>query len=158
MLRYLKATQKMKQIIEENNLVVMATIARYACAYESIAKPDWWDKSKRWVHHTNRRMLSALTVVSAGPIVEQGTHFCDLSRYFGGEVDVSSVVAHSLEWDENAGHLSKLAIDESKIAPENRIPRVTSATWYDFSNLRTHEVNRTLPRLINDTGNTILAQ
>jgi len=28
--------------------------------------------------------------------------------------------------------LSKLAIDESKIAPENRIPRVTSATWkYD---------------------------
>ncbi|KIJ69243.1 hypothetical protein HYDPIDRAFT_80795 [Hydnomerulius pinastri MD-312] len=115
MLRYLKATQKMKQIIEENNLVVMATIARYACAYESIAKPDWWDKSK-----------------SAGPIVEQGTHFCDLSRYFGGEVDISSVVAHSLEWDENAGHLSKLAIDESKISPENRIPRVTSATWkYD---------------------------
>ncbi|KAG6878737.1 hypothetical protein C0993_011552 [Termitomyces sp. T159_Od127] len=25
----------------------MATIARYACAYEAIAKPDWWDKSKR---------------------------------------------------------------------------------------------------------------
>jgi predicted dehydrogenase len=47
MLRYLKAVQKMKQIIEENDLVVMATIARYACAYESIAKPDWWDKSKR---------------------------------------------------------------------------------------------------------------
>ncbi|KAG8217749.1 putative oxidoreductase C terminal-domain-containing protein [Butyriboletus roseoflavus] len=115
MLRYLKATQKMKQIIEENNLVVMATIARYACAYESIAKPDWWDKSK-----------------SAGPIVEQGTHFCDLSRYFGGEVDISSVVAHALEWDENAGQLSKIAIDENKIAPENRIPRVTSATWkYD---------------------------
>lgn len=37
----------MKQIIEENNLVVMATIARYACAYERIAKPEWWDKSKR---------------------------------------------------------------------------------------------------------------
>ncbi|KAN0077056.1 putative oxidoreductase C terminal domain containing protein [Tylopilus felleus] len=115
MLRYLKATQMMKRIIEENNLVVMATIARYACAYEAIAKPDWWDKSK-----------------SAGPIVEQGTHFCDLSRYFGGEVDISSVTAHSLDWDENAGHLSKMAIDESKIAPENRIPRVTSATWkYD---------------------------
>lgn len=25
----------------------MSTVARYACAYESIAKPDWWDKSKR---------------------------------------------------------------------------------------------------------------
>jgi hypothetical protein len=47
MLRYLKAVQMMKKIIEENNLTVMATIARYACAYEAIAKPDWWDKSKR---------------------------------------------------------------------------------------------------------------
>ncbi|KAF5358182.1 hypothetical protein D9756_001625 [Leucocoprinus leucothites] len=115
MLRYLKAVQLMKQIIEENELTVMSTIARYAAAYEAIAKPDWWDKSR-----------------SAGPIIEQGTHFCDLSRYFGGEVDISSVTAHSLEWDENAGQLSKMSIDESKIAPENRIPRVTAATWkYD---------------------------
>jgi predicted dehydrogenase len=112
MLRYLKAVQMMKAIIEENNLTVMATIARYACAYEAIAKPDWWDKSK-----------------SAGPIVEQGTHFCDLSRYFGGNVDISTVAAHSLEWYENAGKLSALVIDENKIAPDNRIPRITSATW-----------------------------
>jgi hypothetical protein len=47
MLRYLKAVQMIKQIIEENNLQVMATIARYACAYEAISKQDWWDKSKR---------------------------------------------------------------------------------------------------------------
>ncbi|KAL0946962.1 hypothetical protein HGRIS_013116 [Hohenbuehelia grisea] len=112
MLRYLKAVQQMKHIIQENNLTVMATIARYACAYEAIAKPDWWDKSR-----------------SAGPIVEQGTHFCDLSRYFGGEVDISSVQAHSLEWDEPAGKLSKMRVDESKISEENRIPRVTTATW-----------------------------
>lgn len=112
MLRYLRAVQMMKQIIEENNLTVMATIARYACAYESIAKPDWWNKSK-----------------SAGPVIEQGTHFCDLSRYFGGDVDISSVSAHSLEWNENAGHLSKMQFDETAIEPENRIPRVTAATW-----------------------------
>jgi len=112
MLRYLKAVQMMKQIINDEGLTVMATVARYACAYESIAKPDWWDKSK-----------------SAGPIVEQGTHFCDLSRYFGGEVDIETVTAHSLEWYENAGRLSKMQVDESKIAEENRIPRVTSATW-----------------------------
>ncbi|KAF9005592.1 putative oxidoreductase C terminal-domain-containing protein [Cyathus striatus] len=112
MLRYLKAVQMMKQIIEENNLTVMTTIARYACAYQAIAKPDWWDKSK-----------------SYGPVIEQGTHFCDLSRYFGGEVDISTVQAHALEWDEAAGKLSKLSIDESKIPPDNRIPRVTSATW-----------------------------
>jgi len=90
----------------------MATIARYACAYERIAKPDWWNKSK-----------------SAGPVVEQGTHFCDLSRYFGGEVDISTISAHSLEWDEAPGRLSKMAIDESKIPPGDRIPRVTAATW-----------------------------
>ncbi|KAG2020347.1 NAD binding dehydrogenase [Coprinopsis cinerea AmutBmut pab1-1] len=112
MLRYLKAVQMMKKIIHDNHLTVMCTIARYACAYEAIAKPDWWDKSK-----------------SFGPVIEQGTHFCDLSRYFGGEVDLSTVVAHSLEWDEHAGQLSKMTVDESKIAPENRIPRVTSATW-----------------------------
>lgn len=67
---------------------------------------------------------------SAGPIIEQGTHFCDLSRYFGGEVDISSVNAHSLEWYEDAGKLSGLVIDEEKIDPEDRIPRITSATWY----------------------------
>jgi len=49
MLRYLKGVQMIKQIIETNNLQVMATIARYVCAYEAIAKPDWWDKSKRYV-------------------------------------------------------------------------------------------------------------
>ena len=48
MLRYLKGVQMIKQIIQENDLQVMSTIARYACAYEAIAKPDWWDKSKRY--------------------------------------------------------------------------------------------------------------
>ncbi|KAI0690570.1 putative oxidoreductase C terminal-domain-containing protein [Cytidiella melzeri] len=112
MLRYLKAVQMMKKIIQDNNLTVMATIARYATAYEAIAKPDWWDKSK-----------------SAGPIIEQGTHFCDLSRYFGGDVAISTVSAHSLEWYEGAGQLSKMSIDEDAIKEENRIPRVTAATW-----------------------------
>ena len=54
---------------------------------------------------------------------------CDLSRYFGGEVDISTVTAHSLEWNEDAGNLSKVPIDESKIPPEDRIPRVTTASW-----------------------------
>lgn len=49
MLRYLKAVQMMKKILIENNLTVMATIARYACAYEAIAKADWWNKSRRYV-------------------------------------------------------------------------------------------------------------
>jgi predicted dehydrogenase len=49
MLRYLKAVQMMKQILLDNNLRVMSTIARFACAYEAIRKPDWWDKSRRQV-------------------------------------------------------------------------------------------------------------
>jgi len=44
-------------------------------------------------------------------------------------VDISTVAAHSLEWYEKPGKLSALVIDESKIEPENRIPRITSATW-----------------------------
>lgn len=55
MLRYLKAVQMMKKIIEENNLTVMSTIARYACAYQAVAKPDWWDKSKRSVFFSYMR-------------------------------------------------------------------------------------------------------
>ncbi|KAI0027690.1 putative oxidoreductase C terminal-domain-containing protein [Vararia minispora EC-137] len=112
MLRYLRGVQMIKKILDENNLIVMATVARFACAYEAIAKPDWWDVAK-----------------SAGPVIEQGTHFCDLSRYFGGDVDIASVEAHALEWFEQPGHLSAQKIDESAIAPENRVPRVTAATW-----------------------------
>jgi predicted dehydrogenase len=135
MLRYLKAVQMMKEIIEQNDLTVMATIARYACAYEAIAKPDWWDKSRRFDPNPAICEPPTYPLVSAGPIVEQGTHFCDLSRYFGGDVDISTVAAHSLEWYESAGHLSAQVIDESKIAPENRIPRITSATWYDSTSI-----------------------
>jgi hypothetical protein len=67
MLRYLKAVQMMKKTIEENNLKVMATIARYACAYEAIAKPDWWNKSKRQVIVTVASVFRL--PLTPGPIV-----------------------------------------------------------------------------------------
>ncbi|TIB93703.1 hypothetical protein E3Q10_01275 [Wallemia mellicola] len=115
MLRYSRAVQTMIKIIEENNLTVMGTVARYIAAYEKIAKDDWWDKSR-----------------SCGPIVEQATHFCDLSRYFGGDVSLDTVQAHSVEWNEEPGKLSKMPIDEEKIKIEDRIPRFTTANWkYD---------------------------
>lgn len=47
--------------------------------YAKIDKPAWWMKSR-----------------DCGPIIEQATHFVDLSRYFGGDVDLSSVQAHAL--------------------------------------------------------------
>ncbi|WOO78419.1 putative protein UNK417 [Vanrija pseudolonga] len=115
MLRYSAAVQKMKEIIKENNLTVMMTSARYVMAYEHSSKPAWWNKS-----------------IDCGPIVEQATHFVDLSRYFGGEIDLPSILAHSIEWYEKPGQLSKLSVDESKIPEDDRIPRFTSATWkYD---------------------------
>lgn len=78
MLRYLKAVQMMKQVLEEKNLTVMSTIARYATAYSVISKPDWWDKSKRfavWLVPCPEANL----IYSYGPIIEQATHFCSFS-------------------------------------------------------------------------------
>ncbi|KAL8293355.1 hypothetical protein RQP46_000056 [Phenoliferia psychrophenolica] len=97
-LRYLKVVQKMRSILEDNNLHVMATNARYVATYSAISNPAWWNKSKY-----------------GGPIVEQGTHFVDLSRYF--------------EWFEEAGQLSSQTVDEEAIPEDQRIPRVTSAIW-----------------------------
>ncbi|KAL6308264.1 putative oxidoreductase C terminal-domain-containing protein [Sparassis latifolia] len=112
MLRYSKAVQTMKKIIEDHNIAVMGTNARYVMAYEYARKPSWWDKTS-----------------SGGPIVEQATHFCDLSRYFGGDVSLASVSAHTVEHDDAPGHLSAKRFDEEPIPPENRLPRLTSATW-----------------------------
>ncbi|KAF8311265.1 hypothetical protein DL93DRAFT_2083477 [Clavulina sp. PMI_390] len=116
MLRYLKAVQQMKQIIKENNLCVMATTARYVAAYDRIVQTHWWNKSK-----------------SCGPIVEQATHFCDLSRYFGGEVDQTTIQATSVEFYEDVGKLDSMPFDENELIPATeRIPRVTTAFWkYD---------------------------
>ncbi|QRW03533.1 hypothetical protein RhiLY_02532 [Ceratobasidium sp. AG-Ba] len=52
-----------KQIIQDNNLVVMGTNSRYYGAYANGARLDWWDKSRE-----------------QGPIVEQATHFCPHPR------------------------------------------------------------------------------
>ncbi|PKI83637.1 hypothetical protein MVES1_002471 [Malassezia vespertilionis] len=112
MLRYLKVVQKMKQIIQENNLTVTAVNGRYIMAYEYLTKQWWWNKKE-----------------SLGPIIEQATHFADLARYFGGEVDLATVFAHTVEHHDDAGKLSKIPVAEHEVPPEERIPRVTSATW-----------------------------
>ena len=62
----------------------------HTIAYEFSKKAAWWNKS-----------------VDCGPIVEQATHFVDLSRFFGGEVDMESIMAHSVEWYEEPGKLTK---------------------------------------------------
>lgn len=69
-------------------------------------------------------------LTSCPAIVSQGTHVCDLSRYLGGEVDLQSVSATTVNWDDAPGKLRlNFLPEDEKILPENRIPRVTSASW-----------------------------
>ena len=44
-------------------------------------------------------------------------------------MNLSSVVAHSVQHNEAPGHLSAKRFDEGLIPAENRLPRLTSATW-----------------------------
>jgi len=114
MFRYSKAIQKMKEIIQQYG-PPKAFNARYMCAYSNIAKTEWWDSAK-----------------CGGPIIEQGTHFCDLARYLIGEVDMNSIQAICVrDTDPIVGHLSMIphTVQEEAIAPERRAPRVTSAFW-----------------------------
>lgn len=90
----------------------MATFGRYIMAYELAIKQDWWRNSG-----------------CQGPIIENGTHLCDLSRYFGGDVNLDTLVAHAIEADEKPGQLSKTNFDDDAIPLEDKIPRVTSASW-----------------------------
>ena len=53
----------------------------------------------------------------------------DLSRYFGGDIDLETLSASAVEWYDKPGHLSQIQIDESKIPEDSRIPRFTSASW-----------------------------
>ena len=64
--------------------------------------------------------------------MEQATHVCNLSRYFGGEVGLSTISANTVEYDEAPGKLS--SIDEKcledQVDPEDKISRATVANWY----------------------------
>jgi len=112
MFRYSKAVMKMKEIIAKCG-VPRAFNARYNCAYETIAKTEWWDASK-----------------CGGPIVEQATHFIDLARFLVGEVDFNTIQATAIQQDHALGELSNQSnINEEAILPVNRIPRVTSSFW-----------------------------
>jgi hypothetical protein len=53
----------------------------------------------------------------------------DLARYFGGAVDLATITVHTVEHDDVPGRLRAQRFDESVIPPENRIPRLTSASW-----------------------------
>jgi len=113
MLRYHKAVDFIKALITSRNLLPVSVSARYNSAYVSIPKPAWWDTRR-----------------SGGPVVEQGTHFCDLARYFAGDVDLSSVASVFVFPSSSVGALSEIPKGcEEGVPMEFRINRATNAHW-----------------------------
>lgn len=90
--------------------------AKYNAAYSTLKKEMWWDVES-----------------CGGPIIEQATHFCDLARFFGGEVELDTLHATSIKQTDTLGQLSDLPPNvrnlEQSLPPHRRIPRVTSAMW-----------------------------
>ncbi|CCM05432.1 uncharacterized protein FIBRA_07649 [Fibroporia radiculosa] len=74
-----------------------------------------------------RRVQQARTLVSVGYMLRYSQG--DLSRYFGGDIRLPSIAARTVEHNEPAGFLSAKRFDEDNIPPDNRLPRLTSATW-----------------------------
>jgi len=115
MFRYSLAIQKMKEIIAKYGPPRIFN-ARYNCAYSIIESLQWWDNEK-----------------CGGPIVEQGTHFCDLARYLIGDVNLNTIHAYAIHQDEPLGKLEDLPENvktfEQNLPQERRIVRTTAATW-----------------------------
>ena len=117
MFRYHPAVQQMKTILRNHNRPIMGINARYNCAYSMSQNYIWWNKMK-----------------SGGPIVEQATHFCDLMRYIGGEVNPQTISALAVPASDDVdqpGYLSgiKPVNNESSLEKNHRVPRLTSAHW-----------------------------
>lgn len=116
MLRYHGAIERIMEELARFGRPVVAINARYACTYTN-TRPSWWDRS-----------------FSGGPIVEQATHFCDLIRYFGGEVDLGSIQGYSVPTSRipsNIGYLNSLptAVKDASIPVEDISPCVTQCVW-----------------------------
>lgn len=115
MFRYAKAVDALRELVAtRGNGRIMAVLARYNCAYAAIDHPFWWDERQ-----------------SGGPVVEQGTHFVDLARYVGGDIDFDTLQGSTLASTNAMGELSSIpgVVDEASIPVEKRLPRVTSAVW-----------------------------
>jgi len=113
MLRYCKAVEFVKKTMEEHHIRPVTMLARYKTAYVSIPKPMWWDIRR-----------------CGGPVIEQATHFCDLLRYFGGDIDMSTVSCVQVSPTTTPGKLSKIPVGcEDGVPDEYKIPRATNAIF-----------------------------
>jgi len=111
MLRYCKSVDYIKELIKGKTII--STTARYNSAYVSIPKPMWWDLRR-----------------SGGPIIEQATHFCDLSRYLAGDVNLETVSSIFVSPQDKSGQLSEVPKGcETNLEDQYKIPRATHAFW-----------------------------
>jgi len=117
MFRYARAIDRMREILAEAG-GARAVIGRYDCAYSEIRKVEWWDVRQ-----------------SGGPIVEQATHFVDLSRLLGGDAEIASVRAVRIPADSPAAGLADMPVltdgraGDEAVPAEFRAPRATAAVW-----------------------------
>jgi predicted dehydrogenase len=117
MLRYHKAVDFIQNFLKEKNVRPASICARYNSAYTSMPKATFWDARS-----------------SGGPIVEQGTHFCDLARYLGGEINLDTVSAVFVRPTSPVGKLSEIPPGcDVNLPEEYRIPRATSS-HFSFEN------------------------
>ncbi|ETI43205.1 hypothetical protein F443_11761 [Phytophthora nicotianae P1569] len=114
MFRYSLFGEKIKELLKGKKPVCL--MARYNCTYANIPSPFWWNSEH-----------------CGGPIVEQATHFADISRYLVGEVDMDTVYSRSVKASltpGDIGYLEKVPVDETVVPPQNRVPRAHVANWY----------------------------
>ena len=105
------------QVLSSHQKTLLSVNARYNCAYSELDHPFWWDSRK-----------------SGGPIVEQATHFCDLIRYFAGNVSFDTIKGVTVPAAATEGSVGALAhvpsvVKESDLPIKARVPRVTIAHW-----------------------------
>ena len=114
MFRYHPAVVKMKEVLAEYAKPIMAINARYSCTYSQIDRPFFWDIAQ-----------------SGGPIVEQATHFCDIIRFLGGEVDVHSIMGSCIRQTSDIGQLMSVAepVRQAEIPVDRQIPVVTQSIF-----------------------------
>ena len=118
MFRYARSVNMLRDLLQQLGATPNVVLARYNCAYSGIDRSQWWDVRR-----------------SGGPIVEQGTHFLDLARYIGGEVDLDSIQVTKIGPGDERGQLRNLPVGtnatpvDCDIPVEHRADRATLAQW-----------------------------
>jgi predicted dehydrogenase len=125
MFRYSQGVNKIKEELAkhfqgEENVQVASVSLRYGCAYSEINRKEWWDQR-----------------ISGGPIVEQATHFCDIARYLGGEINMNTLHVMGIGPQTPLGSFNALPNDARTGRPvndnvpiEHQVPKLTHAIWH----------------------------